>query len=200
VSPTARPVEFNLTSTNFEVVHYVGGRWHTCAAHGEICACTGVARYGQDAMSIPVAVKGQVLCLPGPFFPNLGFGTSCSCNCSVDANILVKVKIMTARVRAANYPGTGVFSLPALVMILGVSGQVGPILVEEKKFVVKVRWNEPQDTRFGVGGQVSETKSYRVLLECSSEGTNTLGHIPPSQCEGEQSLHRHNKWYTIASC
>jgi len=131
VSPTARPVEFNLTLTRFEVVHYVGGRWHTCAAHGEICACTGVARYGQDAMSIPVAVKGQVLCLPGPYFPNLSFGTSFSCDCSVDANILVKGKMMTARVRAANYLGTGVFSLSALVMILGVPAQVGPITVEK---------------------------------------------------------------------
>jgi len=49
--------------------------------------------------------------------------------------------------------------------------------------VVEVRWNEPQDTGFDVGGQVSEIQSYsRVLLECSSEGTNTLVHIPPSQC------------------
>ena len=189
-SPSARPIEFNVSKTKFEVVHSVGGSWHRCAAYGDMCACAGFARYGYDEMrSIPVSVQREVLCVPGPLFPDLGTGPYFDCECSASAHVLMKGNFLQARVKAANYLGTGSFSAPVSVKILGLPGPVELISVTEKASSVEVSWSYPEDSGFGIGGEISSILSYMILLKCAAGCVATSIEVSPSRCSvvGDQT-------------
>jgi len=182
-SPSARPIEFKVTMTKFEVVHSVGGSWHRCAAYGEICACAGFARYGLVAMrSTPVSVQRELLCAPGPFFPDLGTGPYFDCECSMSANVLMKGQALTARVKAANYLGVGSFSTPVSVTILGLPGAVELISVKEKVSSVEVSWRQPEDSGFGVGNEIPAILLYMILLKCDAGCGDASIEVSPIKC------------------